>query len=189
MWVMRALGIVALVIAVAVSGAACGGGGSNNPAATAPTPAPTPTPIVAQAAGVWTGVNQGMSVDGGECVGVTLAAMADPDTPFTLDVAQSGSALTAVSTAPVSGLLTNYSGTAAAGTISLTAAYAVEWARGFSCLNGLKRDVQSLSDTINMTVSENTGMVTAAQTYNVFVAGTTTGVGTMTITSSFSVAR
>jgi hypothetical protein len=144
---------------------------------------------MAQAGGVWTGVNLNMSVNGGECVGVALAAMADGRTAFTLDVTQSGSALTAISTAPVSGLPTNYSGTAGVGTISLTAAPEVEWVRGFSCSNGLRRDVQSVSDTINMTVSDNTGTVTAAQTYNVFVAGTTTGVGTMTITSSFSVVR
>jgi hypothetical protein len=186
---MRAICIAALVVAVAVSGAACGGGEGNNPVA--PTPAPTPTPklIVAQAAGVWTGVNVDMSVAGGECVGVALTAMVDPNAAFTLDVAQSGSALTAVSTAAISGLPTNYSGTAGVGTVSLTAAYAVEWVRGFSCLNGLRRDVQSVSDTINMTVSDDSGIVTAAQTYNVFVAGTTTGVGTMTITSSFPVGR
>jgi hypothetical protein len=191
MWFMRATCVAALVVAVAMSGAACGGGGSANPAAPAPTPTPTPTPtpIVAQAAGVWTGVNQSTSVDGGECVGVALTAMAESGTAFSLDVAQSGSALTAVSTAPISGLLTNYSGTAGAGKISLTAAYSVEWLRGFACLNGLRRDVQSVSDTINMTVNDNTGVVTAAQTYNVFVAGTTTSVGTMAVTSNFSVGR
>ena len=183
---MRALGIAAFVVAVAVSGAACGGGGSSNPAAPTPTAA---QPAMTQAAGVWTGVNQSMSVDGGECVGVSLAAMADGKTAFTLDVTQHGSALTAISTAPVSGLPTNYSGTAGSGNISLTAAPEVEWVLGFACQSGLRRDVQSVSDTINMTVSDNTGTVTAAQTYNVFVAGTNTGVGTMTISSSFSVAR
>jgi hypothetical protein len=191
MCVMRAACIAALVVAVALSGAACGGGGGDNPAAPTPAPAPTPTPtpIVAQVAGVWTGVNVDMSVDGGECVGVALIAMVDPNAAFTLDVAQSGSALTAVSTAPVSGLPTNYSGTASTGRVSLTAAYSDEWVRAFACLNGRQRDVQSVSDTINMTVSDNSGTVTAVQTYNVFVAGTMTGVGTMTITSSFSVVR
>jgi hypothetical protein len=130
-----------------------------------------------------------MSVSGGECVGVALAAMADGRTAFTLDVTQSGSVLTAISTAPISGLPTDYSGTAGVGTISLTAAPEIEWLRGFSCPNGVRRDVQSVSDTINMSVSDNTGTVTAAQTYNVFVAGTTTKVGIMTITSTFSVAR
>jgi hypothetical protein len=180
---MRALGIAAVVLAVALSGAACGGGGSGNPAA------PAPTPAMAQAGGVWTGVNLSMSVAGGECVGAALALMADGKTAFTLDVTQNGSLLTAISTAPVSGVPTNYSGTASAGRISLTAAPEAEWIRGFSCLNGVQRDVQSMSDTINMTVSDDTGTVTATQTYNVFIAGTATGVGTMTITSSFSVVR
>ena len=180
---MRAVSIASLVVAVAVSGAACSGGGSSNPAA------PAPTPAITRAEGVWTGVNQSMSIAGGECVGAALALMADGETAFTLEVAQSGSALTAVSTAPVSGLPTHYSGTAGAGTISLTAASSLDWVRGFPCLNGLQRDVESVSDTITMTVSDNTGTVTAAQTYNVFVAGTTTGVGTMTITSSFPVGR
>jgi hypothetical protein len=190
---MRTTWIAALVVAVALSGAGCGDEGGNNPVAPtpapAPTPTPTPTPIVAQVAGVWTGVNVDMSVAGGECVGVALIAMVDPSAAFTLDVAQRGSALTAVSTAQVSGLPTNYSGTAGVGTVSLTAAYAVEWVRGFSCLDGRMRDVESVTDTINMTVSDNSGTVTAAQTYNVFVAGTMTRVGTMTITSNFSVAR
>ena len=186
---MRAVSIAGLVVAVTLSGAACSGGGSGNPAAPTPAPGPTPTPIVTRAEGVWTGINQSMSVDGGECVGAALALMADGETAFTLEVAQSGSTLTAVSTAPIPGLPTNYSGTAGAGTISLTAAYSVEWVRGFPCLNGLERDVESVSDTITMTVSDDTGTVTAAQTYSVFVAGTTTRVGTMTITSSFPVNR
>ncbi len=185
---MRALGIAALVVAVAVlSAAACGNGGGSSP--TAPTPTPTPTPVIAQAAGVWSGVDQRTSVAGGECVGGVLAAMGGGDTTFTLEVTQSGSALTAISIAPVSGLATNYSGTAGSNTISLDASSPTEWVYGFSCSDGRQRDVESLSDSINMTVSENTGAGTTAQTYDVFVAGTKKTVGTMTITSRFSVAR
>lgn len=187
---MRALGIAALVVAVAVLGAAaCGNGGGSSPTAPTPTPTPTPTPVIVQAAGVWNGVDQRTSVAGGECVGGTLAAMGGGDTTFTLEVTQSGTALTAISTAPVSGLATNYSGTAGSNTISLDASSPAEWVYGFSCSDGRQRDVESLSDSINMTVSENTGAGTTAQTYGVFVAGTKKTVGTMTITSRFSVAR
>jgi hypothetical protein len=111
------------------------------------------------------------------------------ETVFTLDVTQSGSALTAISTAPVSGLPTNYSGTAGSGTISLDASSPDAWVYAFSCPDGRQRDVELLSDTINMAVSDNTGTGTTVQTYNVFVAGTKRGVGTMTMSSSFSVVR
>jgi hypothetical protein len=189
MWFMHTLRIAALVVAVAALGAACGDGGSGNPAAPTPTATPTPPTVIAQAAGVWTGVDQRTSVAGGECVGVALASMVGGDTVFTLEVAQSGSALTAVSTAPVSGLPTNYSGTAGLSTISLGATSPDTWVYGFSCSAGQQRDVEFVTDTINMTVSDNTGTGTTARTFNVFVAGTRSGVGTMTIASSFSVAR
>jgi len=180
---MRTLRVAALVFAAAALGTACGGGGSSNPAS------PTPTPVIAQVAGVWTGVNESMSVAGGECVGVTLTSMVDVDTAFNLDVTQSGASLTAVSTAPISGLSTDYSGTAGPGSMSLSAGPSVAWVHRFSCLNGLQRDVQAVTDTINVTVSDDKGSATTARTYNVFVAGTTAGVGTMTVTSTFSVAR
>jgi hypothetical protein len=189
MWFMRALGVASLVVAVAMSCAACAGGGGSNPAAPTPTPTPTPRPIVAQAAGVWTGVSQTVSVDGGECVGVALAMWVNRDAAYSLDVKQSGSDLTAVSTSWLWGLPTYYSGTAGSGSISLSVNPADWWVRGYSCLKGGERDVQLVSDTISMTVSGDSGTATASQTYNVFVAGTMTGVGTMIVTSSFPVGR
>ncbi len=187
---MRALKIAALAVAVAVlGGAACNDGGGGSPTAPTPTPTPTPTPVVAQAAGEWNGVDQRTSVAGGECVGATLASMGGGDTTFALEVTQIGSALTAVSTAPVSGLPTDYTGTAGSNTISLNASSPAEGVYGFSCSDGRQRDVESVSDTINMTISRNVGAGTTAQTYSVFVAGTKSGVGTMTITSRFSVVR
>lgn len=182
---MRAIRIAALVVAVAVSATACSDGGGSNPAA----PTPTPTPIVAQAAGVWTGVDQSMSVAGGECVGEALALWVNRDAAYSLDVKQSGGYLTAVSESWLWGLPTYYSGTADSGSISLSANSSDWWVRGYSCLHGGQRDVQLVSDTIRMTVSDNAGTVTAAQTYNIFIAGTTTGVGTMVVTSSFPVGR
>jgi len=182
---MRAIRIAALVVAVAVSATACSGGGGSNPAA----PTPTPTPIVAQAGGVWTGVDQSMAIAGGECVGEALAMWVNRDAAYSLEVKQSGGDLTAVSESWLWGIPTYYSGTAGSGSISLSVSASDWWVRGYSCLEGGQRDVQRVSDTISMTVSDNAGTVTAAQTYNVFIAGTTKGVGTMTITSSFSVGR
>jgi hypothetical protein len=189
MLVMRAIRIAALVVAVAVSAIACSGGGGSNPAAPTPAPTPTPTPVVAQAAGVWTGVDQSMSVAGGECVGEALALWVNRDAAYSLDVKQSGGSLTAFSESWLWGLPTYYTGTADPGSISLSANSSDWWVRGYSCLHGGQRDVQLVSDTVRMTVSDNAGTVTAAQTYNVFIAGTTTGVGSMTITSSFPVLR
>ncbi len=190
---MRAIRIALLVIAVAVSSAACGGGGSGNPAAPTPaptpTPTPTPTPIVAQAGGVWTGVDESMSIVGGECVGEALALWVNRDSAYSLVVKQSGSDLTAVSTSWLWGLPMHYSGTASPGSISLSVNSSERWVREYSCLKGGQRDVELVSDTISMTVSGDTGTATAAQTYHVFIAGTTTSVGTMVVTSSFPVGR
>ncbi len=188
---MRAIRIAALVVAVAVSGTACSGGGGSNPAAPtpAPSPTPTPTPIVAQAGGVWTGVDQSMSIAGGECVGEALALWVNRDSAYSLDVKQSGSDLTAVSTSWLWGLPTNYSGTAGAGSISLSVNSSERWVREYTCLKGGQRDVELVSDTISMTVSGDTGTATAEQTYHIFIAGTTIGVGTMVVTSSFPLGR
>jgi hypothetical protein len=183
---MRTLGTVALVVAVAVLGSTCGGGESSTPAA----PTPTPTPTITNVAGVWTGTARLTSVSGGECVGATLAASIGSPSSFTFQVTQSGSTLTAVWTSTTTGIFVNYSGTAGAGTMALNAtASSAGWVYGFLCSNGQRRDAQLTSETFTANVNGNSASGTIGESINVYLPGTTTGVGILTGSSSFSMTR
>lgn len=149
----------------------------------------TPTaPSTVQVAGVWLGTTQITSASGGECVGPSLGI--GSATTVSLQVSQSGSALTAVATSTTNGNSTNYTGTAGANSIALNATFSTAaFTFGFRCSNGAIRDLQQTAGTVTATITGNTGSGTQAQSYNVFVAGTSTSVGVLTLTGSFTMTR
>lgn len=148
----------------------------------------TPTaPSTVQVGGVWLGTTQITSASGGECVGPSLGI--GSATTVSLQVSQSGSALTAVATSTTNGNSTNYTGTAGASSIALNATFSTAALSTFRCSNGAIRDLQQTAGTVTATITGNTGSGTQAQSYNVFVAGTSTSVGVLTLTGSFTMTR
>jgi hypothetical protein len=161
-----------------VSSLACG---SSSPTA----------PSNVQVAGVWSATDRFGSATGGDCVGPTLTAI-DNGTfqAYSVQISQNGSALTAIVTSNSNGVTTNYSGTAGESSITLNATFSTAaTVFGVHCLNGALRDINLTNSTITATMNGNSGSGTNAASYNVFAAGTTTGVGILTINSTFSMTK
>ena len=175
-WVLAALSLVALN---------CGGDSTSPTSPTAPS-----TPTIAQVAGVWTGTATLTSVTGGECVGTVLQSAVGSADSFTAAVTQTGSTLSATITSQSSGLSCSYSGTAGSNTVTLNLTTCqVDTLLDVQCAGGVLRDMQLIAEGITGTVSGNTVSGTTAETWNVFIAGTTVGVGPLTLNSTFTMAR
>jgi hypothetical protein len=174
--------VVGALLSLGVVG--CGGSPST------PTP---PPPTYVNAAGLWTGSLNLTSVTGGECAGTAYQSFLG--TPraslaLTLQVTQDVSALTAVATATATGVATNYTGTAGTTSFTLNIASAgTGTISGFTCLDGQSRDLKLTAATIVANVNGNAATGTFTDTYNVFVAGTQTNVGTMVLGGTATLAR
>jgi hypothetical protein len=175
--------LTGIALALAVSAIACSGSSS---------PSAPSIPTFVNVAGLWTGRVTITSISGGECVGVTeqaLGAVGSSQT-YTLQVTQAGSSLTAVATSNATGISTNFSGTAGTASIALNATSSTAaLVFGIHCSNGQLRDTQLSVETIDATVSGNTGSGTSAETANVYIAGTQTGVGILITNASFAMNR
>jgi hypothetical protein len=168
----------AVVVAAAI---ACGSSGS---------PTAPATPTIVNVGGVWTGTSRITGVTGGECIGAILQGQVGSTSASTLQVTQNGSSLTVRATDPASGAFTDYSGTAGRDTVTLNGTYSsIGLLLDVVCPNGAHRDVRWQVGTITATVNGNSASGTSADTYNVYVAGTQTGVGILIITSSFTMTR
>lgn len=175
---MRRLVLVAVVTCLA----ACGGSSSTAPTA----------PTIAQVGGVWEGRETITSVSTTECAGQALAAagVVGSSAAGSLQITQTGSALTAVETGTSSGGTTNYTGTAGASSIVLNFTTCNLCAiANLRCLSGVLRDVVPQADSINATVTGNSMSGTEATTYNVFVAGTSVNAGVLTVNGSFAATK
>lgn len=147
-------------------------------------------PSVAQVSGVWLATVNLTSVSGGECVGATIAALGQPAQTFTVQISQTGSALTATATSTSTGVSTTYSGTAGANSIALNAtSSSAANIFGFPCLSGALRDLQLQSEGVTATVNGASANGTASARYNVFIGGTSVAVGVLTLTDSFTMTR
>jgi hypothetical protein len=83
-----------------------------------------------------------------------------------------------------------YTGTTATSAIQLTATSCSAFdSIGAPCATGALRDLRRQTSRINATVSGTTMTGTEANTTSVNVSGTTTLVGTLTITSDFAVTK
>lgn len=159
------------------------GGGDKNP--TAPS-----TPSVVQVAGVWIGTATANSVTGGGCVGSALQVLVGVTDSYTASINQTGSSLTATVTTQQAGTSCSYSGTAGSSTVSLNmTSCQIDVLLGVQCPNGSARDLRLVAGAVTGSVNGTSMTGTAAETWNVFLAGTSTGAGVLTLNSSFSVTR
>lgn len=147
-------------------------------------------PSVTQIAGVWTGGETSTSIQGGECIGQALSANIGQRSPMTLAIQQSGSNLTATRTYTVNGSACTLTGTISGSSVVLNVqSCQIGGFTGATCANGSVRDVTLVSGAFTTTVSGNTMTGTYNETWNVFQAGTTTGVGIMTAGSSVTATK
>lgn len=168
----------ALALVLAIS-AACGS--SDSPTG----------PTYAQAGGVWAASVRLVAASGGDCVGPTISAVSlGAVTNYTMQITQSGSTLTAIVTDTSTGVRTNFTGTAGTSTIAMNGTFSsAAIISGFPCLSGVRRDLNLTNVTFNGNINGNTGNGTEAESYNVFVAGTTAGVGVMILNGNFTMTR
>jgi hypothetical protein len=169
---------VALFLATCLS--ACG---SDSPAAPS-------APVIAQVGGVWAYTSLLTNVSGGDCLGSTLAVSIGTTDRGTMSVTQSGSVLTGTTRSSLSGLSCSWQGTAGSSSMALS------WTQcdaaiftGLRCTSGALRDMRLVGSSISATVNGTLATGTGAETYNVFVSGTTVGAGTLTDSYTFSATR
>ena len=168
---------VLLLIATLVGSVSCGKNSPTGPSA----------PSFVQIAGLWSYSARLATVAGGECVGPLLQATIGAVEAGTMSVTQSGGTLSARATNSSSGLTCDYNGTAGASSVTLN------WTRcdvgiitGATCPNGARRDLEMISRSITATVTGNSASGTSSETWNVFIAGTRTGVGVLTLSGPFN---
>ena len=147
----------------------------------------SPSSQVAQVGGVWGVTSRVTSVTGGECLASIFQLLVGAADTGTMQITQSGSSLTAISTSDSDGSSTSYTGTAGASSVALneTSCSACNLI-GATCPSGAQRDYRLQTGGVNATINGSTATGTAAESYNVFVAGTNSAVGTLIINSSFS---
>lgn len=152
---------------------------------------PTNPSTITQMAGTW-GYNARLNtVSGGECVGADFQVIVGATDTGTLTITQSGSSLTATQTSDAGGGSCTYSGTASSGsfTLNLTRCDGGQVFRDFSCSNGARRDIEFAANPIEGTVSGNSMTATSVETYNIYSAGTTNRVASLTLSASMTATK
>jgi hypothetical protein len=169
--------LASVIIAFAVG---CGGGGS-----------PAGPSATTQVAGLWTFAETYASATGGECFAANFQTLVGQTGTGTVQMSQSGASLTARATDDVTGGSCDYTGTAGANTLALNVvSCTASDVLGATCPNGARRDLKLLTGGYNATLTSNTRATgTGAQTYNIFVAGTSTPVGTVSVTTQLTATR
>ena len=173
---MKRLPFVLLILALS---AACGSDS-----------APT-APSIAQIAGVWRGSVTTASVSGGECLGPTFASQIGGTSQVSAAISQSGASISSTITSITSGSNLVYTGSVGASAVQLTFSTCSACNTiGARCPNSTAlRDIKIQSSSINGTVVGNGITGTESELYNVFISGTSTSLGTLTINNSFSLTR
>lgn len=151
----------------------------------------TPTVTTAQIGGVWRGTATTSSVVGGECLASTFASTVGGTSQISTAFTQTGSSVSATLTVTSSGSNLTYSGTVGQSAISMT------WSTCSACnlvsarcpTGTAQRDFKIQTGAFNGTVTGNTITGTESESYNVYVAGTSTTVGTMTISNAVTMTR
>jgi hypothetical protein len=152
---------------------------------------PTNPSTITQMAGTW-GYNARLNtVSGGECVGADFQVIVGATDTGTLTITQSGGSLTATQTSDAGGGSCTYSGTASSGsfTLNLTRCDGGQVFRDFPCSNGARRDIEFATNPIEGTVSGNSMTATSVETYNIYSAGTTNRVATLTLSASMTATK
>jgi len=143
----------------------------------------------AQIAGDWRGTVTRTSVTGGECLGPLFQATVGASSSITVTFTQSGSAASAkVTNAPA---FLNYTGSVTQNAVTMSGSTCIGCdLMSYPCPNSnALRDVRIQTFAMNGTVAGNSLTGTGSTTYNVFVAGTSTQVGTLSWSDSLSLTR
>jgi hypothetical protein len=147
-------------------------------------PSTMPTPPV-QIGGMWNYTFTLTSASATDCIAAALNSLAGRIENGTIDVTQSGTALTARLTDSV-GSTCDYNGSAGQSSFALNSTRcSPATLSDLSCLTGGRRDLEFVSSAINATVNGNTATGTNVEIWNVFIGGSRVGVGTVTINSGF----
>lgn len=145
---------------------------------------------VVDVAGVWNYASTLNTVSGGDCVGAIYQTVVGTAARGTASITQSGANLTATTRSSSDGSSCQFSGTAGSNSIALG------WqtcdagrVSSIQCANGARRDIAMVTNSVNATMSGSSGTGTQAISYNVFNAGTTTGVGVLVLNASFTMTK
>jgi hypothetical protein len=151
---------------------------------------PGPASVV-QVAGVWRGTVRVTSATGGECLAPFYQGQVGSSTAANATFTQTGSNLTMIVTLASNGAVCNYTGTAGASDVQLTGTCsAAASPRNVPCSIGSgARDVTLTVSNVNGTVNGNTLTGTEVETSNVTATGSTTVLGTLTLSNSFVVTK
>jgi hypothetical protein len=148
--------------------------------------APSSTPSVA---GAWLGNSTLATVSGGECVGSLLQSAPGGRDVFLTALKQTGSSLDATVTSQGNGTICAYAGSSAGGavTLSLSTCQASR-VPSVRCANGAVRDLQLVGGTLtaNVNVAVGTGTGTDMTSWSVLSPGSTSPVGTLTLSANFT---
>jgi hypothetical protein len=153
---------------------ACGGG----------TPVePSPS---GRATGVWVGHSTLATVSGGECVGDLLRDRIGDREMFAAPLVQTGNHVEATVSYQGNETACAYSGSAQGTDIQLTfTSCRVAEVRSLQCGSGQTREIRLVSGQIAARADNGTGTGSDTTIWNVLIPGTTTSVGTLSVTATF----
>jgi len=183
----------AALIILAVSCAACGRD-LNAPLTAAPT---LPSPFVAQVAGEWAGAATlrqpvgGSFTDLGECIQqdmIARPAISIASAPMVLSMGQKDADVTARLTSSSTGLACSYKGRAALSTVALNSALCDAPLLVVRCSLDRVREMKLVGSSVTGTIDVQSGTFTGAvaNTYNVFLSGSETGVAGVVLTYDYT---
>jgi hypothetical protein len=143
-------------------------------------------PSSERVSGVWMGHITLRAASGGECVGESLQPALGSRDIFAAHIQQSSETLTATV-----GYQGNQTSCALTGRVNGTTvtlglqSCEADRVRSFRCGNGAERDLQLVGETMTAGTASGTGSGTSTSTWRVFARGTTTSVGTLTLSTDF----
>ena len=183
----------AALIILAVGCAACGRD-LNAPLAAVPT---LPSPFVAQVAGEWAGTATlrqpvgGTFTDLGECIQQDLIARPAStiaSAPMVLSMGQKDADVTARLASSSTGLACSYKGRASLSTVALNSASCDAPVLVVRCSLNRVRDLKLVGSSVTGTIDVQSGTFTGAvaNTYNVFLSGSDTGVAGVVLTYDYT---
>jgi len=136
--------------------------------------------------GAWIGNSTLTSVSGGECVGTTLAGAIGSRDIFSARIQQTDNDLAASLTYEGNRTSCVYKGSANNQSVSLSLASCPDGRiETFVCSNGDVRRLEIVGSRVSVQNDNRTGNGTDSTTLNVYAPGSTTSLGTLTVTSQF----
>jgi hypothetical protein len=142
---------------------------------------------VARVSGVWIGHSTLTSAGGGECAGELLSERIGRRDQFAAHILQSGSDLDAGVTYEGNAMSCEFAGGLHGNNLDLTlTSCRSERTRTLQCKNGETRELELLTRHIAARANNGTGNGTDTSTFSVKVPGTSTSLGTLSFTASFT---